>query len=88
MDVAGDFPVLSMGEVHAGAIDMLDGGAGVFEGSGDEEEALLGLLGDVAVVCADWTGAGDVDVVAEADGSGEADDGLVGRCAGDIGAND
>ena len=36
------------------------------------------------IVGADGAGAGDVDDVADADGARETDDGLVGRCAGDV----
>ncbi len=83
---ASGLPVFGVGEVDAGAVDMLDGAARVFERGGDEGEALAGLFGDVGVVCAYWAGAGDVDFVADADCSGEADDGLVGAGAGDVGA--
>ena len=86
VDPPGDFPVLGVGEIDACAVDVLDGAAGVFERGGDEGEALLCLLGDVCVVGADGGGTGDVDFVADADGSGEADDGLEGAGAGDVGA--
>ena len=83
VDAAGGLPVFGVGEVDAGAVDVLDGTAGVFECGGDEGEALVGLFGDVGVVGADGAGAGDVDMVADADGAGEADDGLEGRwCRG------
>ncbi len=86
MNAACGLPVFGVGEEDAGAIDVLDGAAGVLERGGDDVEGLFGLLGDVAFVRADGAGAGDMDVVADADGAGEADDGLVGRCAGDVGA--
>ena len=86
VDAAGGLPVFGTSEVHAGAVDVLDGTAGLLECGGDEGEALVGLFGDVGVVCAYGAGAGDVDVVADADGAGEADDGLEGRGAGDVGA--
>ena len=86
VDAAGGLPVFGVGEVHAGAVDVFEGAAGVFERGGDEGEALVGLFGDVGVVCAYGAGAGDVDVVADADGAGETDDGLEGRGAGDVGA--
>jgi hypothetical protein len=86
VDAACGLPVFSVGEIHAGAVDVLDGTACVLERGGDEGEALVGLFGDVGVVCAYGPGAGDVDVVADADGAGEADDGLEGRGAGDVGA--
>jgi hypothetical protein len=47
---AGGFPVFGMGEVHAGAVDVLDGAAGVFKCGGDQGEALVGLFGDVGFV--------------------------------------
>src|SRR5438067_2060643 len=78
VDVAGGLPVFSAGEVHAGAVDMLDGTAGVFECCGDEGEALASLFGDIGLIGADGTGAGDMDLVADSDGAGEADDGLEG----------
>src|SRR6266567_4015123 len=86
MDAADDLPVVSVGEVHAGAVDVLDGGAGVLESGGDDVEALFGLRSDVSVVCADGASAGDVNFIADADGAGEADDGLVGGGTGDVGA--
>jgi len=86
VDAAGGLPVFGVGEIHSGAVDVLDGTAGVLECGGDEGEALVGLFGDVGVVRAYGAGAGDVDVVADADGAGEADDGLEGRGAGDVGA--
>ncbi len=87
VDLGGGLPVFDVGEVDAGAVDVLDGAAGLFERGGDEGEALVGLLGDVGVFGAYGAGAGDVDAIADADGSGEADDGLVGRCAGDVRAD-
>lgn len=69
MDTTGDLPVFGVGEIHASAVDVLEGTASVFEGGGDEREALVGLLGDVGFVGADWASAGDVDVVTDADGS-------------------
>src|SRR5258707_14867722 len=84
VDAAGGLPVFGAGEVHAGAVDVLDGTAGVLECGGDGGEALVGLFGDGGVVRAYGAGAGDVDVVADADGAGEADDGLEGRGAGDV----
>ena len=86
VDAAGGLPVFGVGEVHASAVDVLDGTAGVLECGGDEGEALVGLFGDVSFVRAYWTGARNVDVVADADGAGEADDGLERRGAGDVGA--
>ena len=87
VDLGGGLPVLGAGEVDAGAVDVLDGAAGLFEREGDEGEALVGLLGDVGVVGTYGAGAGDVDLVADADGSGEADGLLVWRCAGDVRAD-
>lgn len=86
VDAADLFPVFGAGEVDAGADDVLDGGAGFFEGGGDDGEDLVGLGGGVCVIGADGTGSGDVDDGADADGAGEADDGLVGAGSGDVGA--
>lgn len=84
---AGDlFPVFDAGEVDAGADDVFDGGAGLFESGGDDGKGLVGLGGGVGSVGADRAGSGDVDMGADADGAGEADDGLVGAGAGDVGA--
>ena len=52
--------------------------------TGDDGEALGCLLGYAGVIVSDGAGSGDHDVAADTDGSGEADDGLVGRCAGDV----
>ena len=84
VDATDLFPVFGAGEIDAGADDVLDGGAGLFEGGGDDGEDLVGLGGGVGVVGIDGAGSGDVDVRADADGSGEADDGLVGGGAGDV----
>lgn len=82
---AGDlFPVPRVREVDAGANDVLDGGAGLFEGCGDDGETLLGLGCGVGVVRADGPGSGDVDVRADANGAGKADHGLVGAAARDV----
>ncbi len=70
---AGDlFPVPRVREVDAGADDVLDGGAGLFEGCGDDGETLLGLGCGVGVVRADGPGSGDVDVRADANGAGKS----------------
>ena len=87
VDPPGDFPVLGVGEIDACAVDVLDGAAGVFERGGDEAKALRCLFGDICVVGTYGAGSGDVDFVANADGSGEADDGLVRAGAGNIGAS-
>jgi hypothetical protein len=84
VDTAYGFPVGGAGEVDAGAVDVLDGAAGLLESGGDEGEALGSLLGCIGCVGSDRAGSGDVDVVADADGAGEADDGLVGAGAGDV----
>lgn len=63
---------------------MFDGASSVFEGRGDKGQALIGLFGDVGVVCTNRAGAGDVDVIADADGARKADNGLEGGCAWDI----
>src|SRR5258708_39321462 len=86
VDAAGGLPVIGVGEVHASAVDVLEGAACVLECGCDEGQALAGLFGDVGFIRAYGAGAGDVDVVADADGAGEADDGLEGRGAGDVGA--
>src|SRR5690242_18434288 len=62
VNAASGLPVFAAGEVHAGAIDVLDGAAGVFECGGDECEALVGLFGYVGFVRANRAGAGDMDV--------------------------
>ena len=59
-------PIVCVGQEHAGAVDMVNGCAGVLECGGYEGEALLGLLRDVAVVCTNGTGARDVNVIANA----------------------
>src|ERR1700733_4327232 len=86
VDAACRLPVFGPGEVHAGAVDVLDGAACVLEGCGDEGKALVGLLGDICLVRAYRAGAGDVDEVADADGAREADDRFKRAGAGDVGA--
>ena len=86
VDAAGGLPVFGVGEVHSGAIDVLDGAACVLKCGGDQGKALVGLFGAVSLIRAYWAGAGDMNVVADADGAGEADEGLEGRGAGDVGA--
>src|SRR5258708_38868896 len=62
VDAAGGLPVFSVGEVHAGAVDVLDGAARVLEGCGDEGEALVGLFGGVSLIRAHRACAGDMEV--------------------------
>jgi hypothetical protein len=80
------FPVLDADDEHAGAVDVLEGGSGFFEGCLDDGQRCAGLVGGRGVFGAYGAGAGDVNVVAEAHGSGEADDGLEGAGAWDVGA--
>src|SRR5215472_657318 len=77
-------PIPGVGEVYAGADDVLEAGAGVEERGLDELEAGAGLFGSRETVRADGAGAGDVDNVADAHGARETDDGFVGRCTGDV----
>lgn len=77
-------PVLGMGEVDARADNVLERGAGVVECGLDELEDGASLVGGGEIVGADRAGSGDVDDVADANGARETDDGLVGRCAGDV----
>ena len=72
MDAAYDLPVLSAGEEHAGAVDVLEGGACILERGGDECEALVGLLGDIEIVGPDGPCSGDMNLIADANGAGEA----------------
>jgi hypothetical protein len=82
--VAYGFPVFGVGEIHAGADDVVERGAGALEDFGGNFEDAAGLSCYVGFVCADRAGAGDVDGVADANGAGEADDGFVGGCAGEV----
>src|ERR1700730_7215159 len=86
VDAAGLLPVLRMGEVDAGAVDVVEGAAALLQGSGDEIEALGGWGRQLGSLRGARAGSGDVDLVADADGAGEADDGLIGGGAGDVGA--
>src|ERR1700735_2577238 len=63
VDAADGLPVFSVGQVHAGTVDVFDGAAARFEGCGDDGEALLGLSGDVGLIATDGTSTGDVDVI-------------------------
>ncbi len=69
---------------NPGAVDVLDGAASLLDSCSDDGEALVGLSGYIGFIGADWAGAGDVDMVADADGAGEADDGLEGAGSGDV----
>src|SRR5260370_41953359 len=62
VDAAGGLPVFRAGEVHASAIDVFYGTAGVLECRGDEGEALVGLFGYVGLIGAYGAGAGDVNL--------------------------
>jgi hypothetical protein len=86
VDAARSLPVFYVSEIHAGTVDMFDGATCVFEGCSDERETLVGLLGDIGPVCPNGSGARYVNVIADADGAGEPDDWLEGRCAGDVSA--
>src|SRR5258708_36901580 len=70
MDAADDLPVVRVGEVNAGAGDVLDGGAGVLERGGDDVEALFGLRIDVPVGGTAGASPGDVNFIATADLAG------------------
>src|SRR5438270_6346164 len=83
---SGGLPVFGPGEIHAGAVDVFDGAAGVLERGGDEGEALAGLFGHVGFIGAHGACARDVDVVADAHRAGEADNWLERRGTGDVGA--
>ena len=82
MNAADDFPVFDVGEKHAGADYVVECRTGLFQGFFGDGEDAAGLSCGVFVFCADGTGAGKMDGVPDADGAGEADDGLVGRTAG------
>ena len=68
-------------QVDAGADDVRERGARLLEGGADDLEAApglaVGVLGRIGAVGHDGRGAGHVHVLADADGAGEADDGLV-----------
>jgi len=66
MRAAYFFPVLGMGEEHAGAVDVLEGGASLGESGSDQLEYRAGLLCRREVVGADRAGSRYVDDVANA----------------------
>ena len=78
------FPVFGAGDEHAGADDVVEGGAGLSERSLDQLEYGAGLFGRREFLRTHRAGAGDMHNVADADGAGEADDGLEGGSAGDV----
>lgn len=78
------FPIFGVGDEHAGADDVLKGGAGLRERRADELEDCAGLFGCGEVVGAYGAGARDVDDVADAYCARETDDGLVRAGSGDI----
>ncbi len=84
VNAADRFPVFDVGEIHAGADDVVERCAGFGQSlCGDREDAAR-LAGGVFVVGAHRAGSGEVNGVAHAYGAGEADDGLEGRSAGDV----
>jgi hypothetical protein len=80
------FPVFGVGDEHAGADDIGEGGTGLIEGGFDDAEDGAGLVGGGEVFGANGASAGDVDEVADAYGAGEADDRFIGRGAGNVNA--
>jgi hypothetical protein len=64
------------------AIHLVPGIPGLLTHLGDGVED----FGGGKIFGAYWAGAGDVNRIADADGAGEADDGFLGGCAGDVGA--
>jgi hypothetical protein len=84
VDAAYCFPVFGAGEIHAGADYVVQRRACAGEDFGGDLEDAVSLGYDIKIVCAYWTGAGDVDGAADAHGAGEANDGLVGRCTGKV----
>jgi len=84
VDMADGLPVFSVGQVHAGTVDVFDGATALFKGCGDDGEALVSLSGYVGLIATDRAGAGDVDLIADAHGSREPDDGLEGAGSGDV----
>jgi hypothetical protein len=84
VDPAYGLPVGGVGQVHSRSDYVLERCSGAIEDVCGDFEDLAGLGFYVGFVCAYGAGAGDVDGVMDADGSGEADDGFVGGCAGEI----
>jgi hypothetical protein len=78
VDLAYGFPVFSVGEVDTCADYVCEGSSSALEDGLDEGEDFAGLCGGVGFIGAYRAGARDVDGVADAHGSGEADDGFVG----------
>lgn len=88
-DVSEDFSVgaadalevLGSHEVDAGTDDVSERRARLFEGGADDLEAApglaVGVLGWIGAVGHDGRGPGHVDVLADPDGAGEPDNGLV-----------
>src|ERR1700761_298752 len=84
MNMADSLPIFGASQVHAGAIHVLHGTACVLESCGDEIEASLGLLRYIRRIRTDGASARDMDLVADANSAGEADDRFEGRSAGNV----
>ena len=87
--LADRFPVEDVGDVHARAHDVLEGGARLLQGAADVGEDLHRLRARVALAddLSAFVGGGrarDVHDVADANGAGIADQRLPLRAAGDV----
>ena len=64
MNAADGFPVFDVGEIHAGADDVVEGSAGFGESFFSDGEDAAGLAGGVFGVGTDGAGAGEENGVA------------------------
>ena len=83
------FPLRDVGDEDAGSDDVLESGAGLFEGGGDVRESLARLGGGIAdaddsAVGPEGRRAGDVNRVADAHRPRVADDRLPRRAGRDV----
>ncbi len=61
MDAAYGFPVFDMGEIHAGADDVIEGRTGFGQSFSSDGEDAAGLAGCVFVIRAYWAGSRQMD---------------------------
>jgi hypothetical protein len=81
VSTADALEVLGAHQVDTGADDVRERRARLLEGGADDLEAApglaVGVLGRIGAVGHDGRGPGHVDVLADPDGAGKADNGLV-----------
>jgi len=84
VDAAYGFPVGGLGEVDTGANHVYERCAGADEDFSGDSDDYAGLDFYVGIICAHGASAGNIDMVVNAHGAREADNGFVGGRAGEV----